>query len=865
MISMVMQDLIKYRNYILIAILAVLTVFVLWLRLLPLFQAGNVDILFLAGSDDPLYNLRQIEQMMKNFPGYGWFDAMTLFPTGQSVHWGPLFIILSSSFTMLMGAVNRPEIIKFALMVPPIMAAAMVPLVFLLVRKISDWKCAIFAAGLIAIMGGQYFFRSLYGYLDHHIAEVLFGTLFIFAYIYCMWWAKEHPVDISKRETLVRPVILALLAGVAYILGLFIMPTMVLFALIIGVFTIIQFIWDFYRKQSSDYLLITNLVTFGFATVAFFIVGIRTAGLQLNYYTIAHPLSYILLIVGTVLLYLFARFLNGKKAYYYPVAVIGTGIIIIAVSIAVAPQIYNYLISGIIEFFGQNSYYLTIQEARSWTFAEAWETFNYSLILMVGGLIVLFYRSWREERPDQHVILIWSVFMLIAAWQHIRYEYYLAVNIAVLSGICLGYVFSLGWKDICYILKPGKTDEPGKSVTSKESLQKSKKASQKVKSTKGQKNSNYLNIGALVVVALLALLFVYSSVGSEYAVASSGALRMNSDWKESLEWMGTYTPETGVDYYKIYNNATFSYPAQAYGVMSWWDYGHMITYIAKRIPNANPFQAGVAGPDGAAAYFMSQNEAGANNILKNDGTRYIITDIEMDSGKFWAMATWYNASLGASPYQRPYLVPNPDNPSQYSAVTLYDIPYFQTMVSKLHNFDGSMTEPTTAYYVEYTEPGTSGRPYPVITRAENMDIATAKANVDRYNSIAPVGQHAAILNDAVWRPLSSIPALQHYRLVHESPRNVLSSSPPDIKYVKVFEFVPGAKIKGEGVIEIPLVSNTGRTFVYRQASTNGEFNVPYSTTGNPYDVKATGKYHIVGTDKQFDVSEDAVMQGTQIN
>ena len=42
--------------------------------------------------------------------------------------------------------------------------------------------------------------------------------------------------------------------------------------------------------------------------------------------------------------------------------------------------------------------------------------------------------------------------------------------------------------------------------------------------------------------------------------------------------------------------------------MSWWDYGHMITYIAKRIPNANPFQAGVAGPNGAAAYFMSQSE-----------------------------------------------------------------------------------------------------------------------------------------------------------------------------------------------------------------------------------------------------------------
>ncbi len=862
---MIIQGLSKYRNYILIALLAVLTAFVLWLRLLPLLQAGNVDILSLAGSDDPLYNLRQVEQMTRNFPGYGWFEAMTLYPTGQLVHWGPLFATISTSFVMIAGASTRPEIIKYALMVPPIMAAAMVPLVFLLVRKISDWKCAIFASGFVAIVGGQYFFRSLYGYFDHHIAEVLFGTLFIFAYVYCMWYAKEHPVDLSKRETLVKPVIFALLAGVAYILGLFTMGTMILFALIIGVFTVIQFIWDFYRKQSSDYLLLTNVVTFGFVTVAFFIVGVRNPGLELGNYSIAHPITYLIFIAGTIILYLLARYMKGKKVYIYPIGIIAIGIISVVIMAAVAPQIYNYFIAGINGFFGQNSLALTVQEARSWTFAEAWDTFNYSLILMAGGFAILFYRLWRKERPDLLVILVWSVFMLISAWQHIRYEYYLAVNIAVLSGVCVGFVFDLGWKDICRIVSPSVKKEPDKTSHPKQVAQKGIKQPQNVKRPGRYQGTHYLSIGAVVLVVLLSLLFVSSSVGGEYAVASSGGLRMNSDWKESLEWMASHTPETGVDYYKIYDQATFKYPAQAYGVMSWWDYGHMITYIAKRIPNANPFQAGVDGPNGAAAYFMATSEKTANDILKNDGTRYVITDIEMDTGKFWAMATWYNTSLGAGPYQRPYLTPSQNNPNQYGAVTLYDEPYYQTMVSKLHNFDGSMVEPTTAYYVEYTDPGNSGRPYPVITRAENMAVATAKTNAGQFNSNAPASQHAAVLSDIMFTPLSPVPALQHYRLVHESPRNVLSGSPPDIKYVKVFEFVPGAKIKGEGIIEIPLVSNTGRAFVYRQASTNGEFIVPYSTTGNPYDVKATGTYHIVGTDKQFDVNESAVMQGTPIN
>jgi dolichyl-diphosphooligosaccharide--protein glycosyltransferase len=62
------------------------------------------------------------------------------------------------------------------------------------------------------------------------------------------------------------------------------------------------------------------------------------------------------------------------------------------------------------------------------------------------------------------------------------------------------------------------------------------------------------------------------------------------------------------------------------------------------------------------------------------------------------------------------------------------------------------------------------------------------------------------------------------------------------------------------------VTNTGRNFTYSQQSVNGEFVVPYSTTGNPYDVKANGKYQIVGTTgTTFDVPESAVMQGLTIN
>jgi dolichyl-phosphooligosaccharide-protein glycotransferase len=136
--------------------------------------------------------------------------------------------------------------------------------------------------------------------------------------------------------------------------------------------------------------------------------------------------------------------------------------------------------------------------------------------------------------------------------------------------------------------------------------------------------------------------------------------------------------------------------------------------------------------------------------------------------------------------------------------------------------------------------------------------------VDAYNLNAPAGYHAIALSPNIILPLDTVPALRHYRLVHESPTNVFNAKTQDVKYVKVFEYVKGAHIKGEGIIEVPVVTNTGREYTYRQASVNGEFIVPYSTTGNSYDVKTTGKYRIIGSGKQYDVPESAVMQGSVI-
>jgi dolichyl-diphosphooligosaccharide--protein glycosyltransferase len=572
------------------------------------------------------------------------------------------------------------------------------------------------------------------------------------------------------------------------------------------------------------------------------------------------------MIIGTLFLFLSAHYLKGKERFYYPIVLICCAIIFGIFLFFVSPNLYNLLINDFFAFFGQQPVTNTVQEARGWSLDFAWQTFNYGLFLMAGGALVMLYNNIRDEYPHQIFALVWSVVVVLSTWQHVRYEYYLAVNIALLAAVCISFLSELGWDGIrnhlLSLLNSQHTSDSKKQASDKETGNRLKKTLKREQLVQSQ---SYIPMIILILASGLGILFVFTSVSYSFANASSNAIKMNDDWKESLEWMANNTPNTGVNYNTIYNPKTFQYPPESYGVMSWWDYGHMITYIAKRIPNANPFQQGVAGQDGAAAYFVTTSEDTANTILDHDGTRYVITDIEMDTGKFWAMATWDNATLGTSSYQETFLTTGRDNPNMLESVLLNNQQYYLTMISRLHNFDGSMAQPSTVYYIEYADPEIAKVSLPVITAATATNVSDAQQRVDQYNLKAVTGYHATVLSPSIVNPVGIVPALKHYRLVHESSSNVFNAKTPDVKYVKVFEYVKGAHIKGEGIISVPVMTNTGRQYNYTQSSVNGEFIVPYSTSGNSYGVKTTGKYQILGTGRQYDVPESAIIQGTTIS
>jgi len=849
------------KKWLVIGLVGFFIVVALWLRLIPLLTSGHTDILSMVASDDPQYDLRLVELSLANHFQYPWFDPMTYFPVGTSIYWGPLTIIIADICCTITGAVTRPEIIGTCLLVTPLFAAATVGLMYFVGKAFGDWKTGILASGFMSVVSGTFFLYSLYGYFNHRDGEVVFSTLFCLAYLYILLAEKGTKINLADFSSWRKIAFLSVLAGIAYLLGLFMMPTMILFGLIVGVFTLVQFVFDFCRGRSSEYLLIANSIIFAIATIGLLVFGFKSPGMDLSTYSVGLVYAFIGLILATAFLYVLARYLKGKKYYWYPASIIGSGLVIVGVLFIAAPQLFTLFVTDLYAFFGQAAVTQTVMDARAWTPAEAWTSFNYGLLLMAGGMCVTLYNNYREERPQEIFAMVWALIILFSTWQHVRYEYYLAVVIALLSAVCIHFVFEKGWPNLRILASgftssaadgPKETDEPPRGKKQK-------------KATTHSKGADPLFVAAMAVVFVLGLLFVYTSFSYNYQIGLSGVNEVNGDWQVALEWLGNNTPDTGVDYYTIYNPQTFQYPPEAYGIMSWWDYGHMITYIAHRMPNANPFQAGVTGPDGAAAYFMTTNESTANAILDHDRTRYVITDVEMDTGKFWAMATWFNATAATTPYQMPILVPAQSG-SGYSSALLYEGAYYDTMISRFHNFDGSMAPAASAYYVTYADPSVTGENYPVMTDAEAMNASDAAAKAHAYNQNPPAGYHATVLSTSPVAPDPDVPALQHYRLVYESPTTAISTNTSDVKYVKIFEYVKGARINGTGIIDVPLVTNQGRSFTYRQASVNGEFIVPYSTgSDNPYPVKATGPYQIEGTSKTYEVPESAVLNGTAIN
>ncbi|MDG6257718.1 MAG: oligosaccharyl transferase, archaeosortase A system-associated [Methanomicrobiaceae archaeon] len=832
-----------HERYLPLALLLVFMAFSLWFRSLSqsyLITDAAVNVL----GNDSWYMLRQIEVMVAHFPHYPWFDPMTAFPVGKHIDWGPLLPMISAGACILLGASTQAEIVAAASWIPPVLAALMVPVVYLIGTLIGGRRTGLFAAGFITVASVTYFVRSIYGFIDHHAAEVLFSSVFCLCYLTALRHAAQPAFSLRDRRQVSILLLLGAGAGATYLLGLMNMVTIGLFAFITAVFTLVVFVRNHLRGESTDFLLVLNAVAFAIPAAGMALFGIRYEGFALSTYTITHVYVLAALIAGTAVLFFLSRQCRGKTREFL-VAVAAAGVVSPLAASLIAPDVFAILTTGLAGFFGQTAYTGTIQEMQAYALGDAVQRLHFGLLLMAAGLGVLWLKLKDDHATDTLFVLVWAVLLTITTIAHKRFEYYFVVPFVLLSALAADAIIAWSWPEVRQIFQ--KADAEAKPA-------KKKKAA-------SPRGPNYTVKSLLFVVGMIAVIgFVALSAGNDYSVmhGSPKDSVVSAEWREALAWLHDHSPDPGVGYLDRYEEE-FAYPASAYGVMCWWDYGHWVTAIAGRIPTSNPFQSNVVGRGGSAPYFMAPTEGEADEILEEAGAHYVITDNRMADSLLPTIATWDDPAQGMAPYMRQFAY-TPPGESSPVVVTLYDQKFFHTMLMRLHLQDGSMAQASDTVCVEYRDGTAASSGYPVITGFTEGSVTAMEARAAAYNADAVQGTHAAVLSDYPDCPLDTVPALCHYRLVFESTP---AETPSRLGFdgVKVFEHVPGARIEGEGVIEAAIVTNTGRTFVYRQESVDGSFLVPYATADNPYEVRVDGLYRINGTDLTFAVTE-AQVQGS---
>jgi len=869
-------------------------------------------------------------------------------------------IIATVALIVGLGSPSTDLIAKTLLVAPAVFGTLVAIPTFLIGRRLGGRLGGLFGVVILMLLPGTFLQRGLVGFADHNIAEPFFQGFAVLAVMIALRVAdQEKPVwelvEARDLDALRDPLKWSVLAGVAMAVYMWSWPPGILLVGIFGLFLMLAMVSDFVRGQSPEHVAFVGVVSTLVTGVLMF-VPLSDTSFSITQFSLIQPLFSFGIALGAAFLAALARWWesNDVDGRGYPIAVAGIGLIAIALLAVILPDAFRQITTNFLRtvgfsagaatrtigeaqpFIAANSLRSSGQTAVDRIMSEYGFTFftgalaavwlvakplvkggnsrkigyvtgclvligvlflipalpaeigsvigvESSLVsltivtaLIVGALMQADYES------EQMFVLVWAAIITSAAFTQVRFNYYLAVVVAVMNAYLLREALGIGFIGLA--------------------------------SVERLDDVSYGQVAAVVIAVLLILtpvLIIPIQLGnggvSQTAMqASQTGPGTVTQWDGSLSWMQNNTPAEGelggesnrMEYYGTYERADdFDYPDGSYGVMSWWDYGHWITVLGERIPNANPFQEGATE---AANYLLAEDEQQAESVLtsmgddgEGDQTRYVMVDWQMAStdSKFAAPTVFYDESnVSASDFYSPmYRLQEQNGQTTVAAASnVKDQRYYESLMVRLYAYHGSAREasPIVVDWEERTsaDGSVTFRVTPSDGQAvrvfDNMSAAEEYVANDPTSQIGGLGTF----------PEERISALEHYRLVKSSNSSALRSGsyqnsivregntygiqpqalvPNNPSWVKTFERVPGATVEGSGAPANATVTarvqmrdlTTGTNFTYtQQAQTDadGEFTMtlPYSTTGydeygpdNGYtnvSVRATGGYAFTG-------------------
>ncbi|QCC54906.1 oligosaccharyl transferase, archaeosortase A system-associated [Natronorubrum bangense] len=911
-----------------IPVIGAVMLFMFWVRTQAYGRFVTEDGTPALGGVDSWYHWRTVEWTAENYPNTMPYEIWTGFPTGNYVgQFGTLFdqIIVTIAMIVGLGDPSTSTLYTVALLTVPAMAALVAIPVFYIGRRLGGTVGGLVSVVILALVPGSFLARSTVGQLQHHVAEVLFMAIAVLSMMVALRVAeREQPIYelvVDKDwETLREPALYSVLAGVALALYVWVWPPAVVLIGIFGVFFIVALCIDYLRGVSPDHLAFVGATSFA-VTAAITLLLVEEPGFSVTSFGYLQPALAILGVGGFVSMAWLARQWNnrGIDRRYYPAAVAGMVAVALGILALVLPELFDRIVSeatGRIMPLDPADHRTTISEAQqpeNFT-SHVFDEFGAAFYTMLAGLALLIARPFlgREYRAEYTLIIVWSLFLISMAATQLRFAYYLVLAVAVVNAVFVADIVRIFDLDI-----RGGVD----SLRQVETYQ----------------------IIVLVLVVMLLFAPLLPPIAADTDTAWDRGERVGPHqeamvWEESNHWLADNTPEPGdwggadnasdLEYYGTYDypeGADYDYPEGAYGVMSWWDYGHLITTQAERIPHSNPFQQNARS---SSAFLTAESEERGELILDaiaagedprgtdvhssedleamaegatHEEMRYVMIDHAMAGGKFPAITQW------TGPEYTDYMTPEDYQPGQplhsdEIAETFGEVPYHNTMLSQLYFDDADGMEhyrvvhenegAGTALFASYAQVfAEEAFPEQTVQQLEAWGYEDGDVLYVQDGELAPPGEGQLAVQ--VNQRTSQDELLQ----LDQGPTTELFGV-NDAAAVKTFERVDGATLSGtvddeDGLLEeestitatVDLETNAERTFTYTQEvelAADGSFElvVPYATDDElgvedgytNSSVEAVGDYTLTvgepgeeGYEAQTAVPETAVIQGELID
>lgn len=368
---------------------------------------GDGHVIF--GGNDPWYHMRLAENMAHNFPMPLYYDHFTWFPNGSPIIIPPLmsWLIVIGSFIVSFGQPSTYVIESVGAWLPPILGTLTLIPVYFIGKEMHDKWTGVIAAALVAIMPTSFLTRSMLGFTDHHVLEVLLITTTM------LFLIKAY-----KSKGFLWYILGGLALGLLHLAwqgAIFMLFTMWLWL-------VVQFVLDNWGGRDVRRFWVGMAMAFGITAIM--IVPF--------YIQVGMPIIYIIAPVLAIVtpggLYLLARYFKTGKQLCVAlgaIVAIALGGLWLAFPVFFYDSFYLFLYAFAITKMR------SISETFPLTPLAALHEYGVNFVLFFGGLAVALRKGMRPL-----LIVIWASVVFIAVSTQCRWDYYFVVAVALMSAYC---------------------------------------------------------------------------------------------------------------------------------------------------------------------------------------------------------------------------------------------------------------------------------------------------------------------------------------------------------------------------------------------------------------------------------------------